>query len=120
MAVFREVEIEWGGETFTVIPTLALIRKIEREVSLARFQVRAADGDMSIGDLAFIAATVMRSAGADVSDDEMFAQLSHASGEEGLAFAASIMEAIAPQAPDAKKLAAPERQEKPKKKAKAD
>jgi hypothetical protein len=113
MSIFREVEIKWGGETYTITPSNRLLRRIEREVPLVSYLARASR-DTLASETAFILAEFIRSAGGKVDEDDIFeglmADLYENKGAGYFAIAGQLCDAIVP--PGAvKNLPAPE--EKP-------
>lgn len=74
-AVYRDIQISWGGEEYSIKPTMALLNQIEQKFSLSRVASRMMDGDTPTSHLAVIVGIMLRSAGATVTDDEIFAEL---------------------------------------------
>ena len=74
-AVYRDIQISWGGEEYSIKPTMALLNQIEQKFSLSRVASRMMDGDTPTSHLAVIVGIMLRSAGAKVTDDEVFAEL---------------------------------------------
>lgn len=104
MAVFRDCEIIWGGESYTLTPSNRLLRNIEKEVSLAHIAIEASKGCPPISHLAYVAAMLLQDAGADVTEDEMAAELQGGDHKDVVGFMEAIMAAITPQQVDEKKL----------------
>lgn len=112
MAIFRDVTIEWEGETYTVTPSNRLLRKIEGEgISLTHMVQRVASGEPPVSEVAFVTAEFLRSAGAKVSEDDIYkgimVALSEGDQQAFANLAISIVEAITPTAIDEKKPKAP-------------
>ena len=98
--VFREVDIEWGGETFTFTPSMALIRSIERgdgggPVCIMQLIHAAQSGSPQFGFMAWLVAKVMTYAGAKVDDGDIFADMMGAK-KEALALYINCIDAISP------------------------
>ena len=98
--VFREVDIEWGGETFTFTPSMALIRSIERgdgggPVCIMQLIHAAQSGSPQFGFMAWLVAKVMTYAGAKVDDGDIFADMMNAK-QEALALYINCIDAISP------------------------
>lgn len=111
MTVFREAKITWADKEYTFTPSNRLIRRIEREVPLMWVQMQFASQNVPISSIAYIATEVMRAAGADVSEDEMFAELTHADPAISVRFATDILNMLMPQEPGEKKLQAKPQEE---------
>lgn len=109
MTVFRDVTIEWKGEAYTVTPSMRLLRLIEGEnISLMSVAHNVAMGKPQVSHMAFIIATVLRSGGAEVSDEEIMMELSLGSDPAAaMALFEQVMEAISPAPTDGKKPEAP-------------
>jgi hypothetical protein len=74
--VFRDVAVEWDGRTYTVTPTNRLMRRIESQgVSLLDLVVRCGGPRPPLSELAFVAAELLRSAGATVDEDAVAAAM---------------------------------------------
>ena len=100
MGVFREVDIEWGGETFTFTPSMALIRSIERgdgggPVCIMQLIHAAQSGSPQFGFMAWLVAKVMTYAGAKVDDGDIFADMMGAK-KEALTLYINCIDAISP------------------------
>jgi len=110
MAVFRDVEIEWGGVDYTVTPSNKLLRKIESkgDVSLTAVASKAADGNVQMSVMSFILAELLASAGArpkgkDTLEDEIYREMIHGGEEKTVSLAQGTMLAIMPQEQSGKK-----------------
>lgn len=68
MTVFREVTIQWDGTSYTITPTMRLVRAIEAEVSILGTLSRAGSGQPPTSHIAFIVSRLLRSAGASAED----------------------------------------------------
>jgi hypothetical protein len=119
--VFREMTIKWAGESYTLTPSMTLMRRIDREVSVMDMIQRANDGRFPAFDLAYVICEFLRAAGAkDVSDDEVYAHLMDDLGEndgkEVMPMLNAVIAAVSPSEGDEKK---PERRAGKQKKAAA-
>lgn len=74
-AVYRDISLTWGDKEYTIKPTMALLNQIEQKFSLSRVASRMMEGDTPTSHLAVIVGIMLRSAGATVTDDEIFAEL---------------------------------------------
>lgn len=109
MAVFRDFEIEWNGEIYKVKPSMALLRTIEGQgVSVMHVTYMASSGRPQASHMAPIVGTVMRSAGAKVTDEELCAEFMVGDDLKVWALWNSVLEAISPTAPAEKKPEAPD------------
>lgn len=108
MAVFRDVTINWAGNDYVVTPSNRLLRRIEGEgISFTHMISRIANGEPPISEVSFVIAEFLKSAGAKVTEDDIYAEimaaLSRGDGDAFANLAVSVVEAISPQEPDAKK-----------------
>lgn len=67
-----EFVIEWGGQDYTIKPTMRLLRKIENEVSLAGMLSKASANQPQVSHVAYFMYELLKSAGADVSEAELY------------------------------------------------
>lgn len=81
-AIFNDIVIHYGGKTYTVKPTFALINKIEQPVlsgglgiSLAGLSTKASRGEVAITEVAKVLAMLLRSEGAEVEDEDMYSEM---------------------------------------------
>lgn len=106
--VFRELEIDWGGETYRVTPSNRLLRRIEGGgVSFPEIIDSVASGKPKVAQVCFVVSEFLKAAGADVSEDDIYdgAMTALAQGDEKafINLAAVVVEAIAPKGLDVKK-----------------
>lgn len=98
--VFREIIMTHDGVDYTVVPNNRLLRRIEREVSLTEMIGRVSEGKPPVSEIAFVIAEYLRSAGADVDEDQMYVDLmTDLTENEGRSFAAlcgAVVESITP------------------------
>lgn len=83
--MFREIEITYAGKSYRIKPTMDLIRRLEL-AGLSPFEMaaRVYRRDQCYGIYATFVAEVLRYAGADVTDDQMYATLTDADNMIGL------------------------------------
>ena len=68
MAVFRDVDMEWRGKTYTVTPSNRLLRRIEGEgISLTHMISRISKGEPPISETCYVVAELLRSGRAGVT-----------------------------------------------------
>ena len=106
--VFREMTITWEGKSYSLTPSMSLMRRIDREVSVMDMIQRANDGRFPAYDLAFVICEFLREAGAqNVSDDEvyahMMADLGDNDGKEVTPMLNAVVAAVSPAEGDEKK-----------------
>jgi len=76
MGIFRDINITWKGKDYTITPSMRLMRTIEMgDVSLSDIAVRIAQGRPPISHLAFVIAKMLQSVGADVSEEDVYAEI---------------------------------------------
>lgn len=110
VAVFREANIDWNGATYRVVPSNKLLRRIEGDgISLVHMMQEVQRGKVQISLLAFVLATVLQSAGADVTEDQMLLDLSDPAAQGRIVpLAQAVLAVIFPQTDhDPRKPAAP-------------
>lgn len=95
MSVFRDVTITWRGKEYVVTPSLRMLRTIEM-MGISIFGVASSiqSGTPAFASLATIAGVMLRSAGANVSDDEIFADMQNALKSEKAQSVVEMMGAI--------------------------
>lgn len=76
MSVFRDVTITWRGKEYIVTPSLRMLRTIEMMgISLFAVASSVSSGAPAFASMSAIAGVMLRSAGADVSDDDIYAEM---------------------------------------------
>jgi hypothetical protein len=82
MSVFRDISITYDGRDYTVTPSVRLLRMIESKArrddpqfNLAMAVYRMTLGDVSHGEISFILAEMVNSAGAKTTADHAWAWL---------------------------------------------
>jgi hypothetical protein len=90
MKIFEDVTLTWKGQDHTIESTrvMGAIAKIEEVITLKELGEYANKGDAPMAKLAMAFGSVLRYAGAKVSDDEVYAGMF--SGESG----ASVMQSL--------------------------
>ena len=84
MIVYPEVTIEWAGKEHEIKVTMKVINKIEQTVSLAGLISRVQTGDVPLSHLAVVYANMLRSAGVQVADDDVYGAMFGEKGESEL------------------------------------
>lgn len=96
-AIFREMVLTWHGTEYRVKPTMALLNRIEQEVSLSRLASRISTGDVPLTHLASVIAHFLRAAGARATSEDVY--LAIMSGDENTvsSMTSAVMLAVFPQ-----------------------
>jgi hypothetical protein len=99
MKVFEDVTLAWKGQEFKIESTkvMGAIAKIEEVITLKELGEYANKGDAPMAKLAMAFGSVLRYAGARVSDDEVYAGMF--SGESGASVMASLSNLLAMMIP---------------------
>lgn len=96
-AIFEEVTITWGtdedGEPveYTVTPTYKMVQQIEQRISIAGMAGRIAAGEPPVSHMAEVLSILLRSAGADASPDDVYAELMTTDDTESLGELANVV-----------------------------
>ena len=84
MIVYPEVSIEWAGKTYDTKVTMKIINKIEQSVSLTGLIVKVQSGEVPLSHLAVVYGNLLRSAGVNASDDDVYGAMFGVESECGL------------------------------------
>lgn len=109
----REVSIYWSGEQKSYVPDMAMLARLERK-GLNIHSVGDGKGGVAIISMVMLCAEVMREAGHDLTDEELYAEF-RADIEGGYKLFSQVLASFTPDVATGKKLQAP----KPKAKKKA-
>lgn len=74
-AVYQDILLEWKGAEYTIKPSMKLLQDIEQKFSISRVAHRITTGDVPLSHMASIVGIMLRSAGSEVTDDEVFSEL---------------------------------------------
>lgn len=96
-AVFREIKITWNSTQYSITPTMALLNKIEQDVSLSEVAYRMATSKPPLSHLATIMAHFLNSAGAKVTSEDVYAEICVGSEDAVREAAEAVMLAAFPQ-----------------------
>lgn len=109
-AIYTDIDIEWAGKDYEVKVDFEVIRKVEQKVNLAALSNRTAiDGAPCLTSLAVIYATLLRSAGVDVKDGDVYESMYGANDDSGMTqqelitASALIIQALSPRPAPVKK-----------------
>lgn len=99
--IYREITLEWGGKSYTVTPTYALIQQLEQRLSLASLLNRTLGGNPPLSQLADLTAMCLQAAGCkdeDATAESINAELYSEENAEALTKGAvNILLALLPQ-----------------------
>lgn len=101
--IWKNIEIEWKGELFTIRPDLEFMNHIEQRdgMSVGKMIIRSSNGDMPTSTACDLVARTLAYAGADVTPGDIFEATGGLSSEL-MEMASQILSACMPQ-PNAKK-----------------
>lgn len=74
---FNDVALGWQGKTYTLKPTMEILNRIEQKVSLSSLAASFAVGAPKLSFVAVAVATMLQIAGADATDEQVYAELLH-------------------------------------------
>lgn len=117
MAVFREVELKWQGETYTMTPSLAVLRRIKSHgLNNVQLASECFHGGVDPCDLVVVHCAFMAEAGVKITEEESYEFLTSGSPDV-VAFQMAYVQAVIPSVDLGKKQEAPAK--KPARKARA-
>jgi hypothetical protein len=103
MAVFREMVIAWKGKDYTLVPSMRLMRTIEMgDISFTDIAIRTSRGRPPISHIAFVLAKMLQSAGASVSEEEVYEELMTGGQDNATALIGAVLSAFSPSEGKAK------------------
>jgi len=91
--VFRDLELEWQGVVYAIPANriMGAIARIEEVVTLPELQAYAQRGTAPVAKLSMAFGSVLRYAGADISDDEVYAAALAENAEESGGVLTAVM-----------------------------
>lgn len=105
--VFREVSIDWDGETYSITPSMALLRKIKQQgIHNLMLANSCINGGADPLDLVVVHRMFMREAGVKVAEDESYEFIMSGS-QEMIDFQMAYVSAVLPSIDLGKKPGAP-------------
>lgn len=109
MTLFREIDIEWKGETYSFTPSMRLLHTIEakNDLSVMRAVAELAEGRPKLSAMSAIIGATLRFAGAKVSDEEVAQEIMYGPPDDVVRLYNGVVEALLPPAPDPGKQKAP-------------
>lgn len=96
-AVFKELVIEWKEKEYRITPTMRLINRIEQEVSLSDIAQRILRNRAPLSHIALVVAIFLNSAGANVSQEEVYSELMVGDENTAGTLMSLILEVVFPQ-----------------------
>lgn len=97
MAVFREMTVTWKGQEYSFTPSMRLMRSIEMgDISFTDIAVRTSQGRPPISHIAFVLAKMLASAGAKVTEEDVYAELVTGEQESITALISAVLTAFSP------------------------
>lgn len=105
--VFREVSIDWDGETYSITPSMALLRKIKQQgIHNLMLANACINGGADPLDLVIVHRMFMREAGVKVPEDDSYEFIMSGS-QEMIDFQMAYVSAVLPSIDLGKKPDAP-------------
>jgi len=109
--VFRDIDIVWEGERYTLTPSNRLLRRIESEVSLTKLFNDAQNGELSVPNLSYVVCEFLKAAGVKGIDEDaiygdLMADMANNNGALIMQMVEVIATAMSPPDADPKKPAA--------------
>ena len=108
--IFRETVLSWEGEDYDLVPSMKLLRKIERgrpgegPVSIVQVTNQSMNGNPQISLMSTVIEDVMHHAGAtDFSGDLIYQEFHHGDTKAVIALWHQVIEAISPVPKEQKK-----------------
>lgn len=103
MAIFRELTIKWKGEEHRFVPSMKLMRSIEMgDISFTDIAVRTSQGRPPVSHIAFVLSKMLQSAGAKVTDEQVYEELINGSATDVADLISLVMLAFSPSETKAK------------------
>lgn len=115
MSIFRETELSWKGQKYTLVPSMRLLHSIEAgdpskgigRISLASVALDAATAQPQVAKMSHIVEVVMRHAGAqEFTEDEFYSEMSVGDRAAAVECWQNIIDAISPRPKQGKEAAA--------------
>lgn len=94
--VFRDIDIEWEGQRYTLTPSNRLLRRIESEVSLTGLFNDAQAGRLSVPNLAYVVCEFLKAAKVpNIDEDGIYGDLMQDMANNDGAVVMQMVEVIA-------------------------
>ena len=72
MAINKRINLVWKEKTYDILMTMRLIEKIEEHLNLSRMVSDCSTGDLKVSHASRLIATILESAGAEVTSEEIW------------------------------------------------
>ena len=95
-AVYQDIMLVWRDQEYTIKPTMRLMQDIEQKFSISRVAHRITNGDAPLSHMAAIVGAMLRSAGAEVTDDDVFSELMQGDAQVVQSMAIALISAAFP------------------------
>jgi len=96
--VFREIDLEWDGETYTIVPSMALLKRIKAKgINGLQLANACIQGGADPVDMAVVHAIFMKEAGVIVAEDESYGFITSGTDQMidfQMAFVAAVLPSI--------------------------
>lgn len=98
MNIWQTIELNYGGESYSIKPTLELINAIESQpgCSLTQINIRLHNRDLPSSTACYFIATVLRAAGANVTAEQVYADTAGI-GADVVGLVIQILAALMPE-----------------------
>lgn len=96
-SIFREVVMQWDGKEYRLKPTMALLNRIEQDVSISMVAYKITNGNPPLSQMATIAAHFLQAAGAKVTAEDVYLDIMNGDQASVSSLAESILLAAFPQ-----------------------
>jgi hypothetical protein len=97
-AVFRELILNWKGSEYRVKPTMAILNRIEQDVSLSVLAFKISTGNPPLSQLATVIGHFLNAAGArDVTAEDVYVEIMSGNKKVVGDMTAAVMLAVFPQ-----------------------
>lgn len=95
-AIFKQVTIPWKGENHPVTANMAVINRIENNVSLAVLGNRMQEGNIPISHYSAVLGELLRHGGVKVTNEDVYHEMFHGDADPLWEVAGQVMQAVFP------------------------
>lgn len=96
-AVFKELVIHWDGKDHHIVPTMAILNRIESQgISLLGMAQRAAKGELPLAHVATAGAVLLNAAGERVQTEDVYKDLVNSPPDVVVSMVEAILNAAFP------------------------
>jgi len=98
-AVFRELVLQWKGTEYRVKPTMAILNRIEQDISLSVLAFKIANGNPPLSQIATVISHFLNAAGAkNATAEDVYVEIMNGDKNVVGNMAGAVMLAVFPQA----------------------